>query len=555
MHTLQPYLLKLISWFIDLLEMSCHAFAKMDDIRKKIRAAQRKDCRYKNEKTLGEESPQRQKVKREIEGLQKELEVLYTGHGKRAAVVKQLEDANADHESGAAKVKRGLKLIEQGTDEMRAAATEMKKVGEGTVAYLPEAIGTHSIDHSAAATSTDGPPPKRRRVEKPEKVSTGERKALQKTEKTVQPAASSAPSAAASSTVLHDHPVRVATDCSGIEAPIQALQNLGIRFEHVFSSDIDPHARATIRANFASANPEHILYEDMSARDHSQAPGCDLYVAGWPCQGNSRNGKRKGFEDDRSKVFYSVAAYIRHHRPRVVLLENVDNLLKINNGRDFQMVLEELRKLGCYNIDWKVLNTREHGVPQNRPRVYIYCVQKDFDRGTFAWPEPLASPPIEYFLDSRGEKPTLTDAFAPSARRAGETFDAMMEKLKDEDADPLEQPYLFDVACTKSHSHAMYDVCPCILASNQDIWISHYGRMLNRQELCRLQGMNPHKLKAAVSENQFGKQLGNSMSINVLERVLARLLCAAGLAGELPDRWASGEAVAELAATLAPGQV
>ena len=62
----------------------------------------------------------------------------------------------------------------------------------------------------------------------------------------------------------------VGTDCSGMEAPIQALQNLGVEFLHKFSCDIDPHVRATIRANF---RPCEEIYEDITARSNK-----DLYV-------------------------------------------------------------------------------------------------------------------------------------------------------------------------------------------------------------------------------------------------------------------------------------
>ena len=61
--------------------------------------------------------------------------------------------------------------------------------------------------------------------------------------------------------------------------------------------------------------------------------------------------------------------------------------------------------------------------------------------------------------------------------------------------------------------------------------------------------MNPRRLKLAVSENQFQKQLGNTMSVNVLERLLISVLPAAGLTRALPDRWAAGKALAELEAT------
>ena len=61
--------------------------------------------------------------------------------------------------------------------------------------------------------------------------------------------------------------------------------------------------------------------------------------------------------------------------------------------------------------------------------------------------------------------------------------------------------------------------------------------------------MNPDKLKQVVTDTQWRKQLGNTMSVNVVERLLSRLLPAVGLTGALPDRWAGGEAIAELEAT------
>ena len=346
-------------------------------------------------------------------------------------------------------------------------------------------------------------------------------------------------------------PLRVGTDCSGIEAPIQALENLGVLFRHVFSSDKDKHARDMIRTNFAPAGSGHQLYGDITQRDHSRAPKCDVYVAGWPCQGNSAAGKRKGFGDERSQVFYSVVEYIRYHKPRVVLLENVDNLLKVNGGRDFHTVVDVLKKLDSYKVDWRVLNTRDHGVPQNRPRVYILCIRKNADRGTFVWPEPLgATPGIDRFLDTRGAPPAFTNEFAPPThlRRASDTFDATMEMLEDKGEQPLSRPFLFDISCSKQRSYPIPDTSPCLLTRSR-IWISHHGRELNLPEKCRLQGMSPRRLKLVVSEAEFAKQLGNAMSVNVLERILAAALPAAGLTAALDDRWASADAVAALEAT------
>ena len=339
--------------------------------------------------------------------------------------------------------------------------------------------------------------------------------------------------------------LRVGHDCAGMEAPSQALRNLGVSLTSVFASDIDKFACQTIEANFRPTT----LYRgkvqgDITKRDHSRAPGCDLYFAGWPCQDNSTMGKRKGFRGARGQVFHSVLAYLRCHKPRLAVLENVRGLLSVNKGRDWRKVLRQLRGLRCYHLEWRVLNTAEHGVPQNRPRLYIVCIRNDlYRKGDFKWPEPIERPSVERFLDQCGVRPTLRNAQPPPQQVASETWAKKMAKLL-RDGKPFQDPWLFAMF---KRSTAMRDKCPCLLRSCRGIWVSNRGRLLNLRERCRLQGMNPDKLKQVVSDAQWQMQLGNSMSVNVVERLLSRP--AVGLTGALPDRWASGAALRELEAT------
>lgn len=84
--------------------------------------------------------------------------------------------------------------------------------------------------------------------------------------------------------------LRIGTDCSGIEAPIEALKQMRIPFEHVWSCEIDPYARKSIEANYKP----NILYEDIFKRNHNTLPDIDIYVCGFPCQPFSMARKRKG---------------------------------------------------------------------------------------------------------------------------------------------------------------------------------------------------------------------------------------------------------------------
>ncbi len=72
----------------------------------------------------------------------------------------------------------------------------------------------------------------------------------------------------------------IGTDFSGIEAPIQALEQMNISFRHLWSCEIDKWARMSIQANY---NPS-VMYEDITKRDHTKLPKVDIYVAGFPCQ-------------------------------------------------------------------------------------------------------------------------------------------------------------------------------------------------------------------------------------------------------------------------------
>ena len=129
----------------------------------------------------------------------------------------------------------------------------------------------------------------------------------------------------------------------------------------------------------------------------------DIYVAGFPCQPFSLQGRKQGFRDakGRGKIFFYVRDYIRVNRPKMFVLENVKGLMSVKNGFHFKYILKTLDDIGAYNIHHAVLNTQDHGVPQSRPRIYIVGIRKDVDKGTFSFPGSIPCPSIEEFLDKR----------------------------------------------------------------------------------------------------------------------------------------------------------
>ncbi len=161
--------------------------------------------------------------------------------------------------------------------------------------------------------------------------------------------------------------LRVGTDCSGIEAPIQALRQLYIPFKHVFSSDIDKYCIQSIKANY---DPEIIFGDkdgpypegDITKRNIQDVPDIDLYVCGFPCQPFSMAGERQGFKDKRGNVFWSCLEVIERKQPKYFILENVKGLLSHNKenkkdkyGNTFKVIWKELLELEKYGykVQWK----------------------------------------------------------------------------------------------------------------------------------------------------------------------------------------------------------
>ena len=109
---------------------------------------------------------------------------------------------------------------------------------------------------------------------------------------------------------------------------------------------------------------------DARTIEPERMPDFDLLCAGFPCQAFSIAGKREGFADARGTLFFEIARLVADKRPAYFILENVPGLLSHDKGRTFHTILSTLSELG-YGVEWKVLNSKDFGVPQSRKRVYI----------------------------------------------------------------------------------------------------------------------------------------------------------------------------------------
>jgi len=140
---------------------------------------------------------------------------------------------------------------------------------------------------------------------------------------------------------------------------------LGDRAECVFYCDNDKYAVQTYNKNFG----ENWKPTDIRTIDADKLPDFDMLCGGYPCQSFSIAGKRKGFADTRGTLFFEIERIAKEKQPKIIFLENVKGLLSHDKGNTFKTITKHLNSLG-YLVDYRVLNSKYFGVPQNRERVF-----------------------------------------------------------------------------------------------------------------------------------------------------------------------------------------
>jgi len=145
-------------------------------------------------------------------------------------------------------------------------------------------------------------------------------------------------------------------------------------FDISIQCEVDPFCCSVLERHWPNV---HRL-RDIKEVKPADVPLSDVWGGGFPCQDVSlaRVGKRAGLKGARSGLFFDFARLIGEGRPRIVLLENVHGLLHSHKGRDFETVIRTLAELG-YSVGWRVLNSKNVGVPQSRQRVYIVGCYRD----------------------------------------------------------------------------------------------------------------------------------------------------------------------------------
>lgn len=268
-------------------------------------------------------------------------------------------------------------------------------------------------------------------------------------------------------------------------------------YDIVWANDFDKYAIKTYNLNF---NHPAVL-GDINKIKINEIPEHDVLIGGFPCQPFSMMGKEKGFEDHRGTLFFRVTEIIKNqkkqgHQPKIVVLENVRNLMTHDKGKTFSVIKKELEKLG-YHVFSAQLNSADYGVPQTRNRVFLVCFLDDID---YVFPKPQKNDKtLQDILEKDvDEKYFLSETILKTimANGSGGYY------AKSEIDLPIARPLTATMA-------KMHRAC-------QDNYVTQEKgiRRLTPRECARLQGF-PDDFIIDVSDTQAYKQFGNAVTVNV----------------------------------------
>jgi len=298
--------------------------------------------------------------------------------------------------------------------------------------------------------------------------------------------------------------ISVGTDCSGIDSILSALKYLGIDYQLKFASDIDKDVKKSHVANYTTNK----FYDNISTRNHSELPYIDLYVAGFPCQSFSLLGNRRGFES--STIFFDCLKTIQNTKPKIFILENVKGLINHDNGKTFETILSLLNQLKNYSIYWDVYNTKQYGIPQNRERIFIIGLDKNYFND---FKKPIGFP-LELSTSDLIDKSIIANKKLTEHQLT--ILSDLSSKIK------LNEDWILNLNVSSyKRASPMKHISPTLLAGCV-YYSTLVSRKLTPREYLRLQGF-PEDFKIVVSDRQMYKQVGNSISVNVLCFILMEI--------------------------------
>ena len=292
---------------------------------------------------------------------------------------------------------------------------------------------------------------------------------------------------------------------SGIGGFRLAFESVGATC--VFSAEIDKHACETYKKNFG----DYPLC-DVSKLNANDIPNFEILCAGFPCQPFSLAGERKGFDDTRGTLFFDIERIIKEKEPKAFILENVKGLVNHDKGRTLKVILKTLKSKLNYNVYYKVLNSKDYALPQNRERIYIIGFKNHDVK--FEFPEKIDK---KVDLASIRDKSSNQCNISDIAKSHIEKY----LKLHKKHEDIKDNELLLAYEIRKSRCAFRFDnLSPTLTAkmgtggNNIPIFVNEMRKFTTR-ECLRIQGF-PENYNITPNTAQSYKQIGNSVSVPVI---------------------------------------
>ena len=301
------------------------------------------------------------------------------------------------------------------------------------------------------------------------------------------------------------------------------------KIETVFVSELDKFAQATYKDNF---HDEFEIAGDITKIDEKDVPPFDICLAGFPCQAFSIAGNKAGFDDNfrgvnRGNLFLDVVRLCEYHKPKVIFCENVKGLVMHDKGRTFSVIRQAFRDIG-YQVFWKVLNSKDYGVPQNRERIYVVAFRDDLNVGEFVFPKPIDKKTCIRDIMQDAPVPTryyLSDTYIQTLRNHRARHESKGHGFGYEirDLDGVAGTIVCGGMGRERNliiDHREHSMIPETkikgVINNEDI------RKMTPREWARLQGF-PDSFVLSLADTHLYKQFGNSVSVNVIEAIAVEI--------------------------------
>lgn len=314
--------------------------------------------------------------------------------------------------------------------------------------------------------------------------------------------------------------------CSGIGAGHTALTRLG--GQCVGFAEINSKSVLTYRSIHGTDEKELKNWGDLTKIKSEEMPDFDLMVGGFPCQSFSIVGQRKGMEDERGQIIFSLARILKEKKVKFFLLENVKGLVNHDQGRTIVKVVDLLNEAG-YKLSWKVLKSSDYGVPQIRERVYFIGIRDDLAEDGFKFLFP------EHIEKTRKMKEFLIDedpSFIMDENSSNwETFQNYLNNKYNKNlynlVELLKEDYL--IIDTRQSDLRLYrGECPTLRTGRHGILYVKKGKLrkLSGKESLLLQGFDLKQADRAseMCQTDILSQAGNAFTVNVIEEIAKEMI-------------------------------